>query len=209
MFIENFTTQHRPKEDAMVKEENPELTREERKMVAILTKDGSCTIKQLMKALDKSANTVIKMAQALRNKGHQIVKNDDTLYMGAGAVELPPEDVVIESHEIKVGIIADTVLGSKAEQPTNLCRVFQIAEHEGVNFMIHLGVSAGKPTRAKRDEFHQLTFEEQVEYIVANYPHSKDKKLKTRLISGHHDMQWRKDGKNILAEVCMRRDDLY
>lgn len=188
------------------KKAESELTREERKMVAILSKDGSCSVKKMMKALDKSAHTVIKMAQTLRDKGHQIVKNENTLYMGAGAVELPPEDVVIESHEIKVGIIADTVLGSKAEQPTNLCRVFQFAEHEGVSFMIHLGVSAGKPTPAKRDEFHQLTFEDQVAYIVANYPRSK---IKTRLISGWHDMQWRKDGENILAEVCSRRDDLY
>lgn len=72
--------------------------------------------------------------------------------------------------------------------------------------MIHAGVSAGKPTRMNSDEFHKLTVDDQVQYIVQNYPSSK--KFKTRLISGHHDLLWRKDSRNILAEVCMERPDL-
>ena len=183
----------------------PELTAIEQKMVDILTA-GKCDIKKLSSALDKSSAGIVEVAQKLRDKGVFIVKHEGVFYLGNAPIELSPEDMVIKDFEMKIGFIADTLLGSKSEQPTNLCRAFQIAENEGVDFMIHLGVSAGKPTRMKSDEFHKLKADDQVQYIVQNYPRSK--KFRTRLISGYHDMQWRKDGRNILAEICMEREDL-
>ncbi|GEM_PF-2241561 len=188
------------------KDRGPELTAIEQKMVDILTTNAPCHIKKLAAELDKSAAGIVDLAQSLRNKGIFVVKNEDTFYLGNAAVSLPPEAMVIKDFEVKVGLIADSMLGSKSEQPTNLCRAFKIAEHKGVDLMIHAGVSAGKPTNIKKDEFHKPTIEEQVDYIVRNYPRSK--KFKTRLISGYHDMQWRKDGRNILAEICMQREDL-
>lgn len=187
------------------KQRAPELTIVEQKMVDILNV-GSCHIKKLSAALDKSAAGVVEIAQKLRDKGVFVVKHEDTFYLGKTAIESSPEDVMIKDFEVKVGLISDTLLGSKSEQSTNLCRAVQIAENEGVDFMIHLGVSAGKPTSMKSDEFHKLTADEQRQYIIQNYPRSK--RFKTRLISGYHDMQWRKDGRNILAEVCMERTDL-
>src|SRR3989344_8288674 len=183
----------------------PELTAIEQKIVDILTA-GKCDIKKLSAALDKSAAGIVEVAQKLRDKGVFIVKHEGVFYLGNAPIELSPEDMVIKDFEMKIGFIADTLLGSKSEQPTNLCRAFQIAENERVDFMIHLGVSAGKPTRMKSDEFHKLKADDQVQYIVQNYPRSK--KFRTRLISGYHDMQWRKDGRNILAEICMEREDL-
>ena len=184
---------------------SPELTAIEQKMVEILTA-GPCHIKTLSSALDKSSAGVVEVAQKLRDKGIFIVKHEEVFYLGNASIELSPEDMMIKDFEVKIGFIADTMLGSKSEQPTNLCRAFQIAENEDVDVMIHLDVSAGKPTPLKQDEFHKLTADEQAQYIVQNYPQSK--KFRTRLISGYHDMQWRKDGRNILAEICMQRDDL-
>ncbi|MDO8466576.1 MAG: hypothetical protein Q7S83_00355 [bacterium] len=183
----------------------PELNTVEQKMLDML-KAGPCHIKKMSSALDKSANGIVEMAQKLHDKGVFVVKHEDTFYLGKTPIEASPEDMVIKDFEVKVGLISDTLLGSKSEQPTNLCHAFQIAENEGVDFMIHAGVSAGKPTRMNSDEFHKTTVDDQVQYIVQNYPRSK--KFKTRFISGHHDMLWRKDSRNILAEVCTERDDL-
>ena len=192
----------------MTKTKDPELTAKEQQLLDLLAKDGKCAIKEISTTMDISASGVVDLAQQIGDKGISIWKNGKELYLGSTQVEAAPEDVVIKSNELKVGFIADTILGSKYEQPTALCQAFQIAEHEGVDLMIHLGVSAGKPTPAKKDEFHKLTAKEQIAYIVANYP--KSPKFKTRFISGHHDMQWRKDktAVNILAEVCAQRDDL-
>lgn len=183
----------------------PELTAVEQKMMDILS-SGPCHIKKLSSALDKSAHGVVELAQKLRDKQIFVVKHEDVFRLGNEAVESSTEDVMIKDFELKVGLISDTLLGSKSEQSTNLCHAFQIAEEDGIDFMVHAGVSAGKPTKTKSDEFHKLTVDEQVEYIAKNYPSSK--KFKTCLISGHHDMQWRKDSRNILAEICMERPDL-
>jgi predicted phosphodiesterase/biotin operon repressor len=190
----------------MAKKNEPKLSSIEQKMVDILTSNGPCHIKKLAAELDKSSAGIVDLAQSLRDKDIFVVKSDDVFYLGNADVRLPPEAMVIKDFEVKVGLIADTMLGSKSEQPTNLCRAFQIAEHRGVDLMIHAGVSAGKPTKMKLDEYHKKTIGEQIDYIVRNYPSSKN--FKTRLISGYHDMQWRKDGRNILAEVCMQREDL-
>jgi biotin operon repressor/predicted phosphodiesterase len=190
----------------MVRKTKPELTEEEQKFLALFKSEEKLHIKEISDALDKSATGVVEMAHEMRLKEVPIWKSGEFFYLGKTTVDLPPEDVVIKENQIKIGFIADTILGSKFEQPTALCKAIQIAEHEGVDFMIHLGVSAGKPTAVKRDEFHKLTAEEQVDYIVKNYP--KSNKFKIRLISGYHDMQWRKDGINILADVCEKREDL-
>ena len=174
----------------MTKTKDPELTAQEQRLLDLLAKDGKCAIKEISTTMDISASGVVDLAQQIGDKGISIWKNGKELYLGSTQVEAAPEDVVIKSNELKVGFIADTILGSKYEQPTALCQAFQIAEHEGVDLMIHLGVSAGKPTPAKKDEFHKLTAKEQIAYIVANYP--KSPKFKTRFISGHHDMQWRR-----------------
>lgn len=191
----------------MVKKARPELTEEEQKFLALFKSEEKLHIKDISEALDKSAAGVVEMADEMRGKKDVLIwKSGEFFYLGKATVDLPPEDVVIKESQIKIGFIADTILGSKFEQPTALCRAIQIAEHEGVDFMIHIGVSAGKPTPVKRDEFHKLTPEEQVDYIVKNYP--KSNKFKIRLISGHHDMQWRREGVNILADVCEQRSDL-
>lgn len=193
----------------MVKKvETPQFSPDETMLLDFLKKEKSATIKELSYALDKSSSGIVELAQVLRDKGIAIWKKDEAFYLGEAEVDFSPEDIEIQSHEIRIGFISDTVLGSKAEQPTNLCKAFQIAEEMGVSIMIHLGVSAGKPTPKKQSEFHAKTSQAQIDYIVKNYPRSD--KFKTRFISGHHDMQWRegKEPVNILAEVCMRRDDL-
>lgn len=187
------------------KKTEPELTAIEQRMVEIL-KTGSCHIKELSAKLDRSAAGIVELAEKLKNKKVFVVKHESVFSLGGATLELPPEDMVIKDNKVKIAFISDTMLGSNSEQPTNLCRAFQIAENDNVDVLIHLGVSGGKPTKMKADEFHKLTADEQKDYIVQHYPRSK--KFKTRLISGHHDMQWRKDGRNILAEVCMERDDL-
>ncbi len=185
----------------------PELTAIEQRMVDILSA-GRCHIKELSAELDRSANGIVELAQKLKDKGVHIVKHESEFALSNEVFTLPAEDVVIKDNKIKIAFVANTMLGSVSEQPTNLCKAFQIAEEDGVDVMIHLGVTAGRPTNIKKDEFHKLTADEQIEYIVKNYPRSK--KFKTRMISGFHDMQWRKgkDSRNIVAEICRGREDL-
>lgn len=191
----------------MAKRTKPlELTAEEKKFLDFFSSEDRCRVKDLAENLDISAAGVIELAQKLKDKGFWMWKHDDEIFLGGASVEFQPEELEIQDNELKIGFISDTILGSKYEQPTALYHAFQIAEHEGVHLMIHLGVTAGKPTSMKAAEFHKLSAEEQIAYVVENYPRSD--KFKIRFVSGHHDMQWRKGGINILAEICAKRDDL-
>jgi len=195
----------------MTRNSKPKLTDEEQKFLDLFGTEGVCHIKKLAEALDMSSAGVVELAQKLKDKGVWIWKNGDELCLSDANVDLDPEALEIKDKELKIGVIADTILGSKYEQPTALYNAFQMAEHEGVDVMIHLGVTAGMPTPMKANEFHKLTAQEQIDYVVENYPRSN--KFKTRMISGFHDMQWRKgswkkSGINILAQICAQRDDL-
>jgi biotin operon repressor/predicted phosphodiesterase len=184
----------------------PELTAEETKLLQYLEEHGFCSEKDISEALDKSSAGIVELAQSLRNKGIPVWRDRNGFFLGSTSIEFSPEDVPIKESTLKIGIISDTVLGSKSEQPTALRQAFLIAEREGVNFMIHLGVSAGKPKPTNKEEFHKLTALEQIDHIVNSYPFST--KFKVRLMSGYHDMTWRKEGVNILAAVCEQRQDL-
>ncbi len=180
---------------------------EEKKIISLLKKEPY-TIKELSRKLNKSAAGVVELAQNIKDKGATLGRSGELLYLGNDSVSLDPEDfkIPIKDKEIKIGIIADTILGSKYQQMSALYKAFQIAEYENVDFMIHLGVTAGMPTPRNSDDFFLLTPWQQVDYVVRNYP--KSKKFKTRFISGFHDMQWRKKGINILSEICKKRFDL-
>lgn len=179
---------------------------EENFLRTIFDYGGSCSIEDLSFFLDRSAAGIVELAQKARDKGVRIWKKGGVFYLGGATIECPPEKVVIKENKIRVGIVADTLLGSKYQQLTDLYTAFQIAEHEGVDVMFHIGVSAGKPTPSKAEEFFLSDVDEQINYIVDNYPRSN--KFKTKVISGFHDIQWKKTNVNILAEVCARRDDL-
>ncbi|HBM45405.1 MAG: hypothetical protein UT05_C0013G0003 [Parcubacteria group bacterium GW2011_GWF2_38_76] len=192
-----------------VKKTDIEFTEDEQKLISLLHKnDGVCSIKELSSEMDKSSDGILTIAQSIKEKGILIWNEEGfgNLYLGGSLVELPPEDLPVKDNKIKIGLIADSYIGSKFQLNTALHQAFQIAEEEGVNFMIHLGVTAGKPTAAQKEEFFLQTAEEQAQYIIENYP--KSDKFKTRLIGGFHDNKWQKEDKNVLATVCEERKDL-
>jgi biotin operon repressor/predicted phosphodiesterase len=195
-----------------VKKVEVEFTDEEKKLIFLLHHgQGMGLVKDLSTAMNKSTAGVIDVASSVTKKGIEIW-NDEANEMlrltGSRSESTSEEAVTLKDKEIKIGFIADSLLGSKFQQLTALHHAHQIAEHEGVDFMIHLGLCAGPSTRATIDEFFLYTAQEQADYIAANYPHST--KYKTRIISGYHDMKWRKERKseNVPLLVCQQRNDL-
>lgn len=193
-----------------VKKVEVEFTDEEKKLISLLYHDlGASSIKELSTAMNKSTSGVISIAQSITEKGIDIwndEQNEQLVLTGSRSENTSEEVVSVEKKDFKIAVLSDTVLGSKFQQLTRLHDAHQIADHEGVDLMIHLGVSAGQPAKAQWDEFFLHTAQEQADYIALNYPRST--RYKTRFISGYHDMKWRKEGKNILAMVCRQRKDL-
>lgn len=183
------------------------LNEVEKKLTELL-KRQPYTVKELSRLLDKSSAGVVDVIDGLNKKGLRIFKGGDVIFLSEELVEFGPEVIKpIRENEVKIAIVADSLLGSKYQQLTAFYGAVKWAEVQNVDFMVHLGVSAGKPTKKNSDEFFKKTFSEQVNYIVNNYP--KSERFKIRLVSGWHDMTWRSGNKNnILAEVCEKRGDL-
>ena len=89
---------------------------------------------------------------------------------------------------LKVGIIGDTHIGNMFYDENTLNNYYKICNDLGVKYIMHAGdlVDGHNMYTAQSKEQNLHGFEEQVRYVIANYPHYDD--IVTYVISGNHDM---------------------
>lgn len=118
----------------------------------------------------------------------------------------------IDGNRIRLGIVSDTHGGSKYEQLTALRHFYGYADERKVHAFIHAGDITQGPDRMHRGmelEVHAHGAEAQVGYVVATYPKSNRKNVKTYLISGNHDDSFLKDnGANVVRMITAARPDI-
>lgn len=114
-------------------------------------------------------------------------------------------------EHFKIGILADTHLGSKAQQLTYLNDFYDYGVSRGVSEFYHAGdLLAGVdvfPGQTREIFLHD--YDSQVEYAINNYP--KRDGVTSHIISGNHDMVFakRKGGDPVRAISVMRPDIEY
>jgi DNA polymerase II small subunit/DNA polymerase delta subunit B len=109
----------------------------------------------------------------------------------------------------KIGIVADTQMGSKYQQLTHLHTFYNICKREGIDTVLHAGdvVDGEKVYRGQEYELFAHGADAQRDYVIDNYP--KIDGIKTYMISGNHDASfWSVSGYNIVEAICDERDDL-
>lgn len=109
-------------------------------------------------------------------------------------IRVKPElDSLIET---KVCILSDTHLGTKESQPHLINKVYEEAYARGIDTVLHCGdLLDGDYTQIRREQIYQLFlrgFDEQVGYVIDNYPYVKG--IKTYFIQGSHDETHLKNG---------------
>ena len=112
-------------------------------------------------------------------------------------------------QHIKLLLLSDTHLGSKYDRLDILRYLYQQAEENGTNYVLHSGDLcegvSGRPEQLY--ELKELSYTGQRDYVVENYPQSN---IPTYIISGNHDLWWvKKCGADIVQDICNRRDDLH
>jgi hypothetical protein len=125
----------------------------------------------------------------------------------------PPSDNVhkalFKGEHVRFGVVSDTHIGSKHERLEELHHAYQVFKDEGITTVYHPGdlVCGYGIFPGQNNEVHQHTYEDQVNYAVANYPHVKG--ITTHLIGGNHDLEgaWGKAGANPCVAFCNQRDD--
>lgn len=190
-----------------------ELTKNEEQMLNLLKKAPS-SVSEISDRLDVSKEEVIKLIDKLINQGYDVELNEATREVKLlQEAKVSFEALELKSRyyrdKIKFGVIGNTNIGSKFQQPRLLAEAINIAEKEKVDFMIHTGnLVAGKRPKNRQEDLFLLTKEEQRDWVINYYP--KSKKFKTYIISGKQDATFRAEkGFNIIRAICEAREDLF
>jgi len=114
-----------------------------------------------------------------------------------------------KGKKVRVGIVSDTHLGSQYQQITHLRALYRYFSRRKVNVVLHAGdlVCGEGLYFGHRYELFAIGADNQIEYVVNNYP--KYKGITTYLISGNHDAVFQKKaGIDVVATICRRREDM-
>lgn len=143
------------------------------------------------------------LMEALARRGMRVVTEDiarDRVHPG------PPD-----THgRLRVGVVSDTHLGSRYQQLSHLHDMYDRFERAGITEVWHVGDLVHGSHKMHRDmpfELHVHGFDAQVTYAVENYPRIPG--IKTRIISGNHDLSHYNDiGADPVAAFARERDDV-
>ena len=192
------------------------LSIDEEKLLSLL-KNNSYSPGEISRVLDRSKETVFRIAGDLQKKGY-VVKfsdlNKQFVLDTTRSSKITPLNIKsLYKKYIKFGIVSDTHLGSNWQQPTLLHTAYKILDDEKVDFVVHCGdVSDGVSMRKGHEQEVFLPAKKPLvwrNYIINTYPHSKTG-FKTYVIGGGtHDWDFVKThGYNLVQEVCNKRDDI-
>jgi predicted phosphodiesterase len=113
-----------------------------------------------------------------------------------------------ENHRLL--FISDTHLGSKYDRLDILRYLYDRAQNEGIDTVLHVGdmVDGSYPTRSNHQyELRAHGADEQLEYVVKKYPFRDG--IKTYFINGNHDYtHQRNDGFDIGRAIDREREDM-
>lgn len=110
----------------------------------------------------------------------------------------------------KIGIVADSHLGSTCQQITLLHEAYNIMKAEGVRKVLHAGdltEGNGKQFRGQIYEMFLHGADSMVDYTIKNYPQIKG--IHTYIIGGSHDYSfYKEDGTDVVKRVAEKRADI-
>lgn len=190
----------------------------ELKLLNLLSKQDEYDVDALAEALDVSSEEVIHIAKSLFDKGYRI-KNDQArgvlrLFADGENGEIKYPDVSETVDHFRIGVLAETRVGSKQQQPRLMKGAYEhIFAHLGVAFIMLIGnVFAGKPDTGSsrmpiRPDLFLFSAEEQRDFALEHFPVA-GKKIKTYMLAGTRDLTFfGKHAYSIVKDLCERRAD--
>ena len=159
------------------------------------------SIPEIAKEFETSEEEAVRLVDVLYKLGHEIIHDRQTKAVRLSfdpteytTLQIEPEKERkkgILRHIRRIAIIHGTVLGSKHSNPALLHTLYEKFEKEyEVDFAIHVGdVVTGHLGRKREGESFLQTPDDQIQYVLQNYPRSKT--FKTYMISGTRDLTFR------------------
>ena len=109
---------------------------------------------------------------------------------------------------IKLLLISDTHLASKHDRVDILRYLYEKAEDNGTNYVLHSGdLTEGLSGRPQQlYELKEASYTGQRDYAIDKYPNSS---VPTYVIAGNHDYWWIKQcGSDIVRDICQNKENM-
>lgn len=181
-------------------------------------------LKEKIKYLINKRKSFIEICEELELKDYEVIglielmKQDGELidYINGEVVKLKKPIKSNDVYEIpnnlehlKLLLISDTHLGSQYDRLDILKYLYQKAEDNNINYILHSGDLtegfSGRPQQLY--ELKEVSYTGQRDYVIDKYPKSD---IPTYLIAGNHDLWWIKQcGADICKDISNQRKDLH
>lgn len=172
---------------------------------------GKATVEELADLANVAPRHVREGLERLNDRGYRVERGEQHVVLE----RVPPQkdnlhQALFDGNEVSVGVVSDTHLGANEEALEELHLAYDIFQKKGIREVWHAGdwgTGVGM-FRTHHSEAHVHTADEQVEYLVENYPRRKG--IVTRGISGNHDIEgeFGKAGFDPVAALANKRDDI-
>ena len=181
-------------------------------------------LKEKIKYLINKRKSFIEICEELELKDYEVIglvelmKQDGELidYINGEIIKLKKPIKSNDVYEIpnnlehlKLLLISDTHLGSQYDRLDILKYLYQKAEDNHINYILHSGDLtegfSGRPQQLY--ELKEVSYTGQRDYVIDKYPKSD---IPTYLIAGNHDLWWIKQcGADICKDISNQRKDLH
>ncbi len=171
-----------------------------------LSKTGGATYDELEDATRIKKASLYVYIHDLREAGYPVEKVGDRLFLEQHTTKNSRE-ITLDGTHFRVGLIADTHIGSKKFDEEHLHEFYRLAEEWGADIVLHAGdITEGfNVYRGQENEIDVWGVDEQVERAVEVYPDN----LPTAFITGNHDLAVMKTaGVDIGKMIARERPDM-
>lgn len=179
------------------------------KLKQYLSKKKKPYVSQIIRDLEIEEYQLYGLIEMLKQQGYVFEIQDGKIIKNKPIKENEVYEIPNNLEHIKLLLISDTHLASKYDRLDILRYLYDKADTEGVNYILHSGdVTEGLSGRPQQiHELKETSYTGQRDYAIEKYPKSD---IPTYMIAGNHDLWWiRQCGADIVQDICNNRDDLH
>lgn len=179
------------------------------KLKEYLGKKQKTNVAQIIKELEIEEYELYGLIEVLKKQGYMFEVQGDKIIKNKPIKENEVYQIPNNLERLKLLLISDTHLASKYDRLDILRYLYDKADTEGVNYILHSGdVTEGLSGRPQQiHELKETSYTGQRDYVIEKYPESD---IPTYMIAGNHDLWWIKQcGADIVQDICNNRDDLH
>lgn len=180
-------------------------------LAALKARGDQATVDELADHADVSPRRVREALERLGHAGYRVAEHGPDVVLE----RIPPQrdnlhTALFDGDLLRVGVVSDTHLGANEEALEELHCAYDVFAREGISEVWHAGdwgTGVGM-FRTHHAEAKVHTAQEQVDYLVDNYPARAG--IVTRGISGNHDLEgdFGRIGFDPVAAFAARRPDI-